>query len=64
MNIRNLLIASALVVASGSAFAGKAPVVLGGFQTTGVSVVPKVLAEAVEDDKREKVTPPPAGRRD
>ena len=46
MNIRNLLIASVLTIASGSAFAGKAPVVLGGFQVTGTVVSPKSVSNA------------------
>ncbi|HSW12605.1 MAG TPA: hypothetical protein VLI06_07165 [Solimonas sp.] len=54
MNMRNLLIATTLALASGSAFAGKAPVVLGGFQTSGIVNTPRVLVEAVNDSKDEK----------
>lgn len=56
MNIRNLLLAATLAAVSGAAFAGKAPVILGGFQSTGISIVPKSLAEAADakEEKREE----------
>jgi hypothetical protein len=53
MNMRNLLIAATLALASGSAFAGKAPVILGGFQTSGIVNTPRILVDAV-NDKEEK----------
>lgn len=58
MNIRNLLIAATLVAASGTAFAGKAPVILGGFQTTGIvnASAEFIAAEKAEDDKKEDAT--------
>ncbi|AXQ29152.1 hypothetical protein D0B54_10840 [Solimonas sp. K1W22B-7] len=54
MNIRNILIAATLVAASGSAFAGKAPTTLGGFQMTGIAVVPKSVSDAKDDKKEEQ----------
>lgn len=54
MNIRNLLLAASLAVASGAAFAGKAPTTLGGFQSTGSVVVPAGAAAAADAAKTGK----------
>lgn len=47
MNTPNLLIAATLTLVSGVAFAGKAPVVLGGFQISGVAAPPTSMNAAV-----------------
>lgn len=47
MNTRKLLIAAALTIVAGTASAGKAPVVLGGFQISGIVAPPVSMNAAV-----------------
>lgn len=58
MNIRNLLIAATLVAASGAAFAGKSPVILGGFQTVGIvnASAEFIAAEKATDEDKKDAT--------
>jgi len=55
MNMRKLLIIAILTAASGTAMAGKAPVIIGGFQMSGIATAPVSLNAAVNaaGEKRE-----------
>jgi len=55
MNTRKLLIITLLTAASGAAVAGKAPVIVGGFQISGIATPPVSLNAAVNaaGEKRE-----------